>query len=105
MVAVAERAETRAAFLRRGAVVVTVLVAIAVAAAFLTSRDDTQTARDLCKTAAGTQFATSVGITSADRTGDDSFLVHGTATGRSFTCLVTREPVSDRWEVASVSEL
>ncbi|WP_327000115.1 hypothetical protein OHA72_33930 [Dactylosporangium sp. NBC_01737] len=103
MIDAVPRAEPMPAFLRRGAVVVVALLAIAGLAAFLTSRGDARTARELCTTAARAQLAGPVGVTSADRTGDDTFVVGGTAGARSFTCLVTREPVSDRWEVASVS--
>ncbi|MEV4518050.1 hypothetical protein AB0K00_54975 [Dactylosporangium sp. NPDC049525] len=97
------RGELRPAFLRRGAVVIVVLLALVGLGVFLTSRDDTRTARELCASAAGAQLAGPVVIRSADRTGDDAFLIGGTAGARSFTCLVTREPLRDRWEVASVS--
>jgi len=95
--------ETAPRFLRRGAVVIVVLLALTGLAVFLTSRNDTDTARDLCTAAAGTQFAAPVEITSADRTQDDAFLVHGVTGTRTFTCLVTRDPVSEHWELASVS--
>jgi hypothetical protein len=96
-------AETAPRFLRRGAVVIVALVAFTGLAVALTSRNDTNTARDLCTSAAGAQFAAPVRITSADRTPEDAFLVRGDAGTRAFTCLVTRDPLSDRWELASVS--
>lgn len=103
MIDAATDAETAPRFLRRGAVVMVALLAITGVALVLTSRDDTKTACGLCTTAAGAHFAAPVEITSADRTQDDTFVVHGDTGTRTFTCLVTREPVSDRWELASVS--
>jgi len=103
MIDVATAAETTPGFLRRGAVVVVVLLALTGLAVFLTSRNDTETARDLCTDAARTQFAAPVGIASVERTNDDTFVVHGSTGTRTFSCLVTREPFSDRWELASVS--
>lgn len=99
----APNGETAQRFLRRGAVVTVALLAIAGLAVVLTSRDDTRAARELCTAAARTQLAAPVGITSVDRTDDDAFVVRGATGTRSFTCLVTREPISDRWELASLS--
>ena len=95
--------ETAPRFLRRSAVVIVALLAFTGLAVVLTSRNDTETARDLCTSAARTQFAAPARITSADRTQDDTFVVRGVTGPRTFTCLVTREPVSDQWELASVS--
>jgi hypothetical protein len=95
--------ETAPRFLRRGVGVVVALLAFTGLAAFLTARNDTETARDLCTDAARTQFTAPVEIASVDRTSDDAFVVHGATDTHAFTCLVTREPHSDRWELASVS--
>lgn len=103
MIDAATDVETAPRFLRRGAVVTVALLAFIGLAVVLTSRNDTETARDLCRAAASAQFAAPVEITSADRTHDDAFVVRGATGTRTFTCLVTREPVSDRWELASVS--
>jgi hypothetical protein len=103
MIDAATDVETAPRFLRRSAVIVVALLTFTGLAVTLTSRNDTETARDLCTTAASTQFATPVKIISADRMHDDTFLVRGTTGTRTFTCLVTREPVSDHWELASVS--
>jgi hypothetical protein len=96
-------AEPARQFLRRGAVVVVALAALTGLAVVLTSRNDAATARGLCTRAARAQFAAPVKIVSVDRTGDDTFVVRGAAGPHALTCLVTREPVSDRWELASVS--
>jgi hypothetical protein len=96
--------ETAPRFLRRGAVVVVALLALTGLAVFLTSRNDANAAGDLCTDAARGQFAAPVQIASVDRTNDDAFVVHGATGTHAFTCLVTREPLSDRWELASISQ-
>ena len=96
-------AETAPRFLRRGAVVVVVLLALAGLAVFLTGRGDADAARGLCSDGARARFGAPVEIRSVDRTNDDTFLVHGATGTQAFACLVTREPFADRWELASVS--
>jgi hypothetical protein len=98
--------ETLKVLLRRGAIIGAVLVVFVGLAAYLTSHADDRAARDRCTAAVRTQPGYPGGVEavvgSTDRRGDDTYLVSGTADGRTFTCLVTREPFDDRWEVASV---
>ncbi|MEV6928173.1 hypothetical protein AB0M46_27275 [Dactylosporangium sp. NPDC051485] len=87
---------------RQSVVVVVALAAVAGIAVFWTSRSDARAAHDQCSAAAGDHIAGPVAIASTERPDDDTFLVHGTAGGRSFVCRVVREPLSHQWEVSSV---
>ncbi|MER7008485.1 hypothetical protein ABT297_36300 [Dactylosporangium sp. NPDC000555] len=98
-----QQGETLKAFLRRGTVVVLGLAALAGLSVYLMSRSDERAVRGLCTTAVRTQTNSTARVESVARTGDDGFLVDTEAGGQHFTCLVTREPIDDRWEVASVS--
>jgi hypothetical protein len=97
--------ESPRVFLRRAAVVCVVLAIIVSAGIYLTSRTDGRTVQDLCTSAARTQpgitASAAVAVTSTGRSGDD-YLVRGTVDRRAYTCLVTRGPFDDGWEVADV---
>ncbi|GAA2328900.1 hypothetical protein [Dactylosporangium salmoneum] len=87
---------------RQAVVVVVALAAVAGLAVFWTSRSDTRAARDQCSAAARDRNAGPVAIASTERPDDDTFLVRGTAGGRSFVCRVVREPLSHRWELSGI---
>ncbi|MEV8511444.1 hypothetical protein [Dactylosporangium sp. NPDC051484] len=102
-----QQGETLKAFLRRGTVIGLGLVALAGLTVYLTSRSDERTVRDLCTTAVRAQAnvpdASTARVESVDRTTDDGLLIKTKVGGQLFTCRVTREPIDDHWEVASVS--